>query len=1233
MRRLPCYHLIFGCLIGLALCSTATAYNPPVDTAGPLCVQIEGPETVTDIAQPLPVRVTLENQGDKPIDGTLQLKLVDRWTAEPGEAVKFSIAAKAKSTVDFTIAAGEPTYNAHYPIHALAQFTLDGQAYTAHPILIFETKFDRPPRAMVELPWKPQAMAPDSRLALWRLPIHRMVVQRFGQEPRTLPTGWQGSDAESRAHLSLGTSEAEGDRRPAVRVHPPYHGGAGTMLVEYPVVLPTGGPITLQFANAILSNCASDGVTFRVRVCPLDAPENTIGEVAFERHVTSTTWDAATADLSRFAGQSVRLQLEAHPGPKNNTSCDSCGWAEPLLSAGTPAVPAAFPPANDDGSKLLGTIQRDGQTYEVRLWPGKRGLLDTVVGLSCGEKRLFFNGFELSTLGARIDDDSSPIRLLGTDEESTTGSLQVRHHFECLWGPFDIVGRVYVENNALRTRFSLEHQLKLPPWVTVHLEDVALGPFSATATNVYAGHGNVLRNPKAFFVRLDGHRLSTSFVGFDFEGAFSLVQGCDVPPTELNVDPAKHHYSLHAAYCPTLTLLPSENAFQAARAWREVNGLKAAGGVKKAAGRFVFDRWGGGSYDQNRQQLERAFRYGLTDSMVVWHNWQRWGYDYRLPEICPPNPQFGTLEEMQGLVNACKQAGVLFAPHDNYIDYYPDAEGFSYESKIAFHPSGRPCLAWLNEGRGARSYRYRADCIEPILQKNLHWIRDNLAPTGYFIDVWSSAPPYDYWTADGQFHTKLETDKAWGDLFAWIRECLGDDAPQISESGHDQLIGYLDGAQTNHLRVGPPVPGSKRGWCVWNIECDDAERTPWFDAAHHDRFILHGAGYNGRYQGGLPNDMHGVYSDDYMATEVLTGHPAMVCESFNRNVVRKYWLLHELMRALALKTIEKVEFDGGPISGDLHRQKVTWSGGGEVWVNRGESDWTVEGHTLPQYGFYARVPGDGGTVETAVERRDGVVVSWARSPRELYVNGRRIVDHRADISVTANDFRDLGDGKFRFTAVWQAKTPIPEDYRPFVHVVHADDIVCQPHHSMQPLEAQRTGRIEVAVEGRMPREVKPGETYSIRLGMYNPKGGARLAMRGPDDGTRRTPLGTMRIKGQDSKVTGIGWEEFVPEPNPWYERQNVDGKPIDFGPIATAGGCRVTPEEDGLLVVPLPNRDERPMVVRLRPSAMPWPAVELKTVEILDEDGQVTGRHPIQRDGDAIVIECLPDVFGYRLVK
>jgi len=124
---------------------------------------------------------------------------------------------------------------------------------------------------------------------------------------------------------------------------------------------------------------------------------------------------------------------------------------------------------------------------------------------------------------------------------------------------------------------------------------------------------------------------------------------------------------------------------------------------------------------------------------------------------------------------------VLFALHDNYIDFYPDAEGFSYRERIAFHSNGTPVRAWLNEGRQAQSYRYRADQVEPFLQANLRWIRENLAPTAYFIDVWSSIGPYDYWTSDGRFFDRVFTRNSWGNTSRGSGNCW-ESGTAISES-------------------------------------------------------------------------------------------------------------------------------------------------------------------------------------------------------------------------------------------------------------------------------------------------------------------------------------------------------------------------------------------------------------------------------------------------------------------
>lgn len=1214
-------------LVLLLLARGAWAFNPPVDKAGPLTVRVEGPAEVAETETPQPVCVLLENKGDVPLQGTVELGLIDRWRAEPAGPVAFSVAAKGSTTVSFQVIAGKGTYSGvHYPVHAYARFTAAGRSLVAHPILILETKLAPKPPAAASLEWKPFAMVATGQLALWQLPVHRTVLEVFGKQPEVMPVGWQGSEAHSGASMHLNRQTLDGAVRSAVSIHPPWKSGAGTLAIEYPLVLPKATPLRLVFAQGQVPEGKSDGLTFRVRVAPWDAPAGAWGKIVFERHAVAKQWLAGEADLSAYAGQTVRLQLESHPGPGKNVNWDHSYWAEPTLVAGPTPQPAPFPPKDDTGSRVLGAFTRGTTPYEIRLWPGQRGLLDAVVGFSAAGRRVYFRGFEARVAGMSLNDLRAPLLLEEAKEESAEGVCQVRHRFRGFEGTFDLVIRLWVEHDVLRAKLSLENGPAPKPWRAVYLEDTAVGPWSLPASQVYAGHGNVVRDPQTHVMVFEGHRLATSFVGYDFAEGPSLVQAVDIPASALEVRPQDRHYSLHVPHAPTYTFIPTDNVWAGARVWHDVNGLKAAGGVRKAAGRFVFDLWGG-RYAESAERLQQAFRYGLTDAMVVWHNWQRWGYDYRLPNICPPNPDLGTLDEMKQLVETCKQAGVLFAPHDNYIDFYPDADGFSYEKELAFHPNGEPVKAWFNKGRGARSYRYRPDRIAPYLEPNIRWIREHLAPTSFFIDVWSSIGLHDYWTSDGRFVDRVSTRNTWGELFAWIRETFGDNAPQISESGHDQLIGWLDGAQTNHLRIGKPIPG-ERGWTVINWDCADAERIPWLDAAHHDRFILHGAGYPGRYEGGLDTKLHGICSDDYIATEVLTGHPAMVSMPFGRDVVRKYWLLHDLMRALALKRIEAVEFVGG----DLHRQHVRWEGGGEVWVNRGPSDWLVAGATLPEYGFLARVPSEKGPVVAAIARRNGVIVELVRSPEQVYVNGRQVASGAEAIEPTLRKFESLGGRKFQLTLRWQADTPTPAGWKPFVHFCDAQgEIVFQGHHPTETFEKSQQGTLEFPVQGTVPAELAAGQTLELRVGLYRPQDYGRLLLTGQDDGSRRIRLGQIHVEGTGKQVSGIRWTDLSPDADPALARQNPKDVPIDFGPIVTHGACRLTVEEKALVLTPLPNGKKK-FEARLRWASLPWPLPTPASVEAVAEDGRVLGRQPVRVVDGLIVVECAPEVFCYRFV-
>lgn len=1212
-------------LFVLAFAIPMVAWSPPQDTAGPLTVRIEGPSTLTQTGSPFGITVVLENKGDATLQGALRIGLIDGWQAEPAGAQEFAVDAHAATRREVRIAPAARTYNAHYPVHVFAEFAFNGQTLTAHPVLIVETRLANPPRATVPVEWRPFELAANRSLALWRLPVSRTIIQIFNQaEPKLMPVNWQGSEETTRANVQFGARIQRGDSRETIGIHPPwYQGRTGTALVEFPLRLPESKLIKLQFANALRDHNPererpSDGVTFRVRVARSDAPDGAQGEVIFERNADAKVWLDGEADLTRFAGQSIRLQLESHPGPKNDTSVDQSYWAEPTITAGTPPQPVAFPPASAAGSRLLGSIEQGNERYEARVWPGERGLLDSAIGIG----RLRFNGFRARVLGDALEDWRSAAALLSVREETSGGRYRVRHSFRSWAGEFDLMGEVWAERTQMKAHFWIEKAPEPKPWLAVYLEDLSVGAWTEKARRVYAGTGNVLEDPKAFRLGFDGHRLSTSFVGLEFENGLSLVQAVDTPPSSFDVDPATKNYSLHTPHEQTLAFVPAAGVWDAVKTWRSTNGLRSAGGVDKLAGRFVFDLWGG-RYADAARAVRRAASYGLLDSILVWHNWQRWGYDYRLPDIYPPNPLLGTLEEMLDLARAAKDNGILFAPHDNYIDFYPDAEGFSYDH-IAAGRDGAPVRAWLNEGRQAQSYRWRADRFGPFLERNLRAIRDGFAPTGYFIDVWSSAGPYDYWTPDGQFFPRLFTRKVWGESFAWIRDLLGGNAPQISESGHDQLIGWLDGAQTNHLRVDRP-PAGEYSWAVWNIGCADAERIPWFDAAHHDRFVLHGAGYESRYASGLNTRLHGIYSDDYITTEVLTGHPGMAKSAFGRDVVRKYWLLHDLMRELALRRIENVEFVGG----NLHRQYVRWDNGGEVWVNRGPEDWTVAGRVLPEYGFYARAPAKEGVVEAAIERREGVIVDWARSPWLYHVNARPVVSDRLPIRVALDSIAWLGDRRFHFNLRWETEGAFPAGYRVFVHFVDSEGkILFQGDHNA-PLSAG-AGTYSSGADVAIPAQFTTGQTVEMRIGFYNPGGGARLLPEGPDDGTSRVRLGSIVLQGQGTALTGVDWKPFEAPPDAALARLNPDGRPVSFEGVTTDGALRLSAAGDTLWLTALPEGRKK-FAARIHWAGLPWKLPIPREVEAVDEEGNARNTSSVVRqDGDVVVV-LDPSVHSYRL--
>jgi len=303
-----------------------------------------------------------------------------------------------------------------------------------------------------------------------------------------------------------------------------------------------------------------------------------------------------------------------------------------------------------------------------------------------------------------------------------------------------------------------------------------------------------------------------------------------------------------------------------------------------------------------------------------------------------------------------------------------------------------------------------------------------------------------------------------------------------------------------------------------------------------------------------------------------------------------------------------------------------------VWVNRGETDWKVAGAVLPEYGFLGRVATEEGVVEASVARREGVIVEMVRAPRQIYVNGRQVIDSALPIRPTVRAVNYQGDRRFELLLHWQADVPIPDGYRPFLHFCDAQgEILFQAVQDPRALDTQRKGTIGGRAMAQIPDELAPGATSELRIGLYRPSGGARLEIVGPRDGDRRIRMGTVRLEGDGDKLTGLAWTPHEPEPDPMLARQNPQNKPIDFGPVTTVGACRLTCGDDALVVTPLPGRGVGKFTVRLAWEQLPWKLPEPTHVERLAEDGRTVSRDPVRPDDRAILIECEPGVFAYRL--
>jgi hypothetical protein len=1219
--------LALSLLVLAAASAPVWAWYPATDTQGPLTVTIGNVAKVTQLDTPIPVTITLDNKGDAPLVGRLRIGVIDNWRVEGDNPREFSVPANGKVECAVSVIAGRGSYAAHYPIHAYASFTLDGKATEAHAVLV--TVIDASALPATGLPATAGELPVSTVTEHGGLPLDRLGklalhIARDGKPAKDLPVGWTGVDEETGTNFYPGPASRP-DQKACIITHPPWRAGVGVLWADGRFALPNVKPIKLTFSTAIRDNIPpeppSDGVEWRVYV----APEGGEFTQLFERFSLAKRWESAEVDLSAYAGKTITLRLWNGPGPNNDTTCDTGYWAEPTLVAGQqpePETPAQVAERHQQAIDRARAALK-GQTghfqwvvanaagkFGVGWAAGRNCFADGALAFATADKAVVFDHFLMSISGENVLDWRSKAQPTGgkakftPDGKTTTIMDLIRMGEETV----QVETSMFVEKGAFRVRFAMPattRDKRGDPRFTL----LGPGPCDRKAKRVYAGFGDVIQDPQAFTLGEGGFGLSARHVGMDFDNGISLVEASDVFPYQFTVNPEAKLSSLQTGHDATMSFVPSlKGAFAAAKVYRDVSGFKPAGGVAKLQGRMVIDWWG----PQNLAgDIRRAAAYGLNDSLFLEHVWQRWGYDYRLPDIYPPACDPKVWAEW---IKACKDAGMLCAVHDNYIDFYPDASNFSYKY-ILFNPDGTPQKAWWNPGPEAQSYRWLPGAYWPWLERNLKLVKEGFAPTGYFIDVFSAIPLLDYYDQEGRFHTKVECGKWWGETFDYVRKTLGDNAPTISEAGHDGLVGHLDGCEADHF-----TPR------IWGWKCADYERTPWHDMASHGNIVLLAGGLGDRYAGGERNANWG--SDDYLSNAVMGGRNPMCAGPCTRDTVMTYWLQHDICKQLARQSFDSHEFVGD----DIHRQHTVFGGGGEAWVNRGDTPWTVGGHVLPKFGYYAR---SGDTV-SAILLKNGLSVGYASSPGVTFVDTRPdSADYtsRASVKTCVISAKWLGGGQCEAEVEWNVLRPVTQGADVFVHLSHdkavaqgGERIALYPTIDLDPKLLQQVGVHSSTIRFTIPDDLWDGE-YRLRYGLWLPKaGGGRLVPIADLDGSR-VRGGVFVVTKDAGKVVKVEYRPEVPPAD--APRLNAEGNMIDFGAIRTDGAFRLL--HSGNVWKLLPLQGSLAFRAELRLSSLGAAGKKVVAVEGLFQDGAKQTTERFEQTGDVLKLNLNADAFGYRI--
>lgn len=321
--------------------------------------------------------------------------------------------------------------------------------------------------------------------------------------------------------------------------------------------------------------------------------------------------------------------------------------------------------------------------------------------------------------------------------------------------------------------------------------------------------------------------------------------------------------------------------------------------------------------------------------------------------------------------------GYLMSLYDNYEDAHEGDAGrygdFVEATDTVIKADGSLMKAWLTKSDPPKQYMKRCSALHEKVART--WVPKELEKHPYnarFIDVTTATGLRECYS---ETHGLTRTEDR--QVKRALAKYIGDELNLVLGGEHGRwwgadIFNYWEGMQSGGFYswpagyVGRDLPESRQAigqrYLEWGL--GETNRYPLWELVFHDCVV------STWYWGDSTGHLNAVapdlaYKKD--AFNILYGTVPLywVSRPFSYNwgepelrerLLESYRNTCKLHEVIGFQEMTRHEF----VTDDRAVQKSTFQDGTEVWVNFGETPWTLkrEGkqYTLPQYGFYARGP-------------------------------------------------------------------------------------------------------------------------------------------------------------------------------------------------------------------------------------------------------------------------------------